>query len=233
MTGTEDLFTPVHKGLRSMLYGLSGRLQTNDFADVTATSQLAADLENNFAVAQSAGCILCHLATHAHEEETVIFPGAAKFANELVSSLIADHHELTRRETEIAKSAHEMVGLATPDARIAAGIRLNQMSNELLGLYITHMNREETELVPLMRERYSDPEQLAMQGTIIASFPPDRLFALLRWMLPSMNVNELSHVLGSVKRGAPPPLFKAVTDLCSQTVDPARWAVVRARIGLS
>src|SRR5580693_5401854 len=33
MASTMDLFTPVHKGIRSMIYNLGGRLQTLDFSD--------------------------------------------------------------------------------------------------------------------------------------------------------------------------------------------------------
>ena len=96
MTATEDLFTPIHKGLRSMLYSLSSRIQTNDFADVAATKALVVDLENDFAVARSAGCVLCVMSHHATDEETVIFPDTAKAGIALTTSLIREHHDLTR-----------------------------------------------------------------------------------------------------------------------------------------
>jgi hypothetical protein len=215
-----------------MLYGLSERLQTNDFADISATTSLLKDVENDFAVSQTSGCILCHLATHAHEEEASIFPGASKFANRLVASLIEEHHALTKRELEIASATRELLGLPTPEARIRAGIRINQMANGLIADYLVHMNREENELVPLMRENLTDAEQAAIRGAIIARFPPDRLFALLGWMLPSLNVNELSELISSVKQGAPPPVVKAITDLAAAKVEAARWNEVQHRIGV-
>lgn len=232
MAGTVDLFTPVHKGLRSMIYDLSGRLQTNDFADISATTALVTDLENDFALARSAGCRLCTLATHAHEEDTIIFPSASKFADRLVTTLIEEHHDLTQRELAIAKTAHELIELPSPERRVEAGVRLNQMANTLFAAYISHMNKEEAELVPLMRERLTDAEQAAMQGTIISRFPPDRLFALLGWMLPSLNVTELSELMATLKKGAPPPLLKAVSGLCAAKVDTARWSEVKLRVGL-
>ncbi len=232
MTGKEDLFTPVHKGLRAMIYGLSTRLQTNDFADVAGTRVLAADLENNFATAQSVGCILCALAYHAEGEEGVIFPASAGFAKELVNRLIQEHHEFTRREVEIGRTARHSLELSSPEERIAAGVRINQMANELFAAYITHLNREETELVPLLQANITDAEQGAMRGKIIGMFPPDRLMALLNWMLPAMNVNELSDLLGAVKKGAPPQFMKAVADLGTAKVDSARWNTVRQRVGI-
>ena len=232
MTATEDLFTPIHKGLRSMIYGLSSRLQTNDFADLAATKALVNDLENDFAVARTAGCILCVLAHHATDEETVIFGDVAKIANSLATTLIEEHHGLTRRELAIAASSHELLAMESAQGRIDAGVRLNQAANGLFAAYITHMNREEDELVPLMKEHFTDAEMAAMRGTIIARMPPERLFGLLGWMLPSLNVTELSSLLASVGQGAPPAVMKAITDLCDAKVDPALWRAVKSRIGL-
>ncbi len=232
VTAKGDLFTPIHKGLRSMIYGLSTRLQTNDFADVAVTKVLVTDIENDFAVARSAGCILCILAHHAVDEETVIFPAAAKVGNRLITELIADHHDLTRRELEIAQSGHALLEMSSAEGRQEAGRRLNLLANELFAAYITHLNREERELVPLMQEHFTDPEMGAMQGKIIAQLPPDRMFAILGWMLPSLNVTELSHLMATLKQGAPPPALKAISDLGAARVDPARWTAVKLRVGL-
>ncbi len=232
MTATEDLFTPVHKGLRSMLYDLSARLQTNDFADVAATGALLVQLENDFAVARSTGCALCTMSHHAHAEESVVFPPAAAAANSLVTQLILEHHDLTRRELAIAQAGHELVRLDQADRRIAAGVRLNQAANQLLCAYLAHMDREEAELVPLMGEHFTNEQMVSMRDAIIRSMPPEVLFAFLNWMLPSLNVNELSDLLASVRLTAPPPVFKAISDLCTAKVEPSRWAATRSRVGI-
>ena len=226
------MFTPIHKALRSMIYGLSGRLQTIDFADVAATKVLITDLENDFAVARSAGCALCILAHHAVDEESVIFPNAARVGNKLITELISEHHDLTRRELEIAEAGHELLSMESAEARVRAGVQLNLAANQLFGAYITHMNREEVELVPLMREHFSDPDMAAMQGKIIGQMPPERMFAILGWMLPSLNALELSGLLSSLKAAAPAPVMKAISDLGAARVDAARWDVVKLQVGL-
>jgi hypothetical protein len=58
------------------------------------------------------------------------------------------------------------------------------------------------------------------------------MFAILEWMLPSLNVTELAGFLSSMKGTAPPPVMKAVSDLCTARIEPARWDAVRLRIGL-
>jgi hypothetical protein len=227
----EDLFTPVHKALRSMMYDLAGRVQSNDFADLAQTRALVTDLEHDFEVARSAGCMLCIFSMHAGEEEEVVFPGVKDLHGGLVGSLVAEHHDLSRREIAIAQGAHALLDTASPEERVAAGVRLTQSVNELLAAYFVHMNREERELVPFMREHFTDPQQAQMRGTILARMAPDRLFAILRWMLPSLNVTELSELLEEVKSTSPPPVLLAVTQLGEARVDPARWALVRDRVG--
>lgn len=229
---TEDLFTPIHKGLRSMVYDLSGRLQTNDFADVDATEALITDLETDFAIARSAGCVVCVLGHHAADEESVIFPKVGTRGGGLVQQLIDEHHELTRREIALGKAGHEILALGSSDQRVAAGIRLNQDANELFAAYLAHMNREDTELVPLMCQHFTDEQMVAMRSAIIGQMPRDRLLFILGWMLPSLNASELAGLLGSIRQGAPPPFFQAVSDLCAAKVDPARWKEVQVRLGM-
>lgn len=232
MEATEDLFTSIHKGLRSMIYQLGTRLQTNDFTDLAATSALVTDLEHDFAVARSAGCIVCVLHHHAEDEESVIFPSVSNFDGSLITTLVNDHHELTRRELALGKSAHELLAMKEAEARLHAGVRLNQSANDLFAAYITHMNREDNELVPLMRKKFTNEQMAEMRGKIMGGMPPERLFAILGWMLPSLNVHELSELISGLQKGAPPPLVQGVVSLCAAKVEPTRWKAVRDRVGV-
>jgi hypothetical protein len=58
------------------------------------------------------------------------------------------------------------------------------------------------------------------------------VFAILGWMLPSLNVTELARLLSSLKGAAPPQFMKAVSDLCAARVDPVRWDAVKVQVGL-
>jgi hypothetical protein len=232
MTERPDPLTPIHKGLRSLLYELSARTQRHDFADVAATETLVHQFERGFATARSMNCALCIMSAHAGDEDRFVFPDAARYANDLVARLILDHHDLTRREVAIAVAGHELLGLGTPGARLVAGVRLNQALNELLGAYFEHMNREETELLPLMHRHRTDAELDVIRGTIVANAPPEQMLALLGWMLPSMNATELSILLTGARSTLPPPAFARLTALCDAKIDPDRWSDVKLRLGL-
>jgi len=73
-----ELFTPIHKGIRSMNYKLGTELQIADFADEDATKAIVAKLEHNMSVATST-CILCLLHEHACIEDDHIFAKVSGF----------------------------------------------------------------------------------------------------------------------------------------------------------
>jgi len=232
MPATEDLFTPIHKAIRSMIYDVGGRLQTNDFADLAASKPLLADLEHEFTAALSSGCILCLLHGHASDEETQVFPSVSKNAATLVQGFIDDHHALTRRLETITKIARELPSKERAGERVQLGISLNQMVNGFFAAYIDHMNREEEKLVPLMRERFTDDQMRAMRGAIMGAMPRDRLASVLRWMLPSLNVGELTEVLMGAKATSPPPVLQFICGVAAEHVDSQRWQIVKERVGI-
>jgi hypothetical protein len=231
MTATEDLFTPIHKAIRSMIYDLGGRLQRVDFADPTASSAVLADLQHNFGSAVSSTCVLCLLHTHAGTEETDVFPSMKSFDPVLIRGLIDEHQEISLRLVAISKRADELAAVGPAEQRIAFGIQINREVNEFFAYYLAHMNREEVTIVPAMKEYFTDQEMRAMQGAIIGAMPPERLAGYLRWMLPALNLVELSSLLGGLKHGAPPQVFQFVTGIGVANVDPNRWAAVRERVG--
>jgi hypothetical protein len=231
MTATADLFTSIHKGIRSMIYDLGGRLQRTDFSDRAATTAVLADLEHEFTNAVTTTCLLCLLHSHAGTEETDVFPSMQAIDPALIRMLIDEHQEITRRLVLLTRTAHEVAALDAPDQRIAAGARINREANEFFAYYLGHMNKEEVTIVPAMKEHFTDEQMGAMQGKIIVTMSREKLTGYLRWMLPSLTVAELSGLLSGAKRGFPPELFQFALGIGAANVDPARWAVVRERVG--
>lgn len=233
MAASMDLFTPVHKGIRSMIYSLGSRVQAADFTDRAASDLLLADLQHEFTNALSASCILCLLHAHAGSEETKIFPSMQSLDPVLIRQLLDDHTEISRRLGSISRLAGELATMDAPERRLEHGVRINREVNEFFAFYLAHMNKEEVTIVPAMKVHFTDAQMGAMQGAIIGAMPPERVAGYLRWMLPSMNLVELTEFLSSVKRGgAPTPMLQAIDAIGTANVDPVRWTAVRQRVGL-
>ena len=130
----------------------------------------------------------------------------------------------------IAKMAREIPKKGRAEDRIAEGKVLNREVNDFFAAYLAHMNLEENELVPLMREHFTDPQMAAMRSAIMAGMPPDRFAVILRWMLPSLTLDELTGMLKGIRATAPPPVVTFIGGVAAAHLPPERWQTVRARV---
>ncbi|MFY9716969.1 MAG: hemerythrin domain-containing protein [Thermoplasmata archaeon] len=231
MPATEDILTPIHKAIRSMLFDLSERLQTLDFADPEASMTTLADLQVDVATAPAA-CILCLVHHHGGDEETGVFPDMKSIDPVLIEELLKEHHDVTRRLATISRLTSELRTRATREERIALGAEINREADRLFAFYLTHMSKEEVTLLPAMMNHFTDDQLRALRSKIQGAMPRDRFAGYMRWMLPSLNVSELTKMLAGMKRAAPPEVLASVTRIAERHVDPVRWAAVRSSVGL-
>ncbi|MGI0129519.1 MAG: hypothetical protein ACREEC_05120, partial [Thermoplasmata archaeon] len=103
---------------------------------------------------------------------------------------------------------------------------------DFFAAYLTHPAVEGRTRVPLLAEHFTDAELLAFAQHVEESMPPSRLAEFTGWMLPALHANELSALFGSMKEESPPEEFRSMVGLAEVRVDPARWAVVRERVGI-
>jgi len=214
-----------------MIYTLGGRLQSVDFTDRAASAAVLSDLQHEFTNAVSSTCVLCLLHAHAGSEESSIFPSMESIDPNMIRALLDDHQEIRRRLVTLTAMAEELGGTEAPARRLEWGARINREANEFFAFYLAHMNKEEVTIVPAMKEHFTNDQLRAMQGAVMGAMPPERLATYLRWMLPSLTLGELTGMLSGVKNGSPPQFLQFVNGIGTANVDPARWALVRARVG--
>jgi hypothetical protein len=154
-TPREDLFTPIHKTIRSMIYDLGTKLQKTDFIDVAATNAILPQLKHNLQSANST-CIICMLHEHGGHEDQSIFPQLTPFDSKAVDAMIQEHVEITRQMVEISKVADELSQLNDKSQRIEMGNKLNSMVNNLLVSYLVHLNNEEANIILVQLSKGAD-----------------------------------------------------------------------------
>jgi len=229
---TEDILTPIHKGIRSMIYDLGRRLQATDFGDPSESNEVVGDLQFQFATSPSSGCLLCLLHRHGGDEETGAFPALRRFEPALVDELLRDHLSITRRLATINRFADDLDRQGSRAARVAVGIELNREANGLFAEYLAHMNKEEVTFLPALQRHFTDEQLRGMRSEIQAALGPERLAQYLRWTLPSLNASELTSMLQGMARTDPPEAVAFVCRIAEANVPPARWNRVRAAAGV-
>ncbi len=227
-----DLFTPIHKGVRSMIYVLGRDLQVADFTDERATRELLAKLEYDLELATSSSCIMCLLHEHAGNEDKYLFPQVHPFEPEIVEQLIQEHREVVRRLGTISKFSEEIKATTEPGRRIDMGIRLNQMTDDLFAFYLTHLAREEVTILPATWRHFTDEQLVAIRTTVERNTPPERYAEWMKWVFPSLNANELMGMFAGMKKGAPPSFLESMKRIAAESVRKDRWEIVKQRVGL-
>jgi len=231
MSERENLFRPIHKGIRLMLYQLGSELQTQSFVDVTQSNIVVARLKRNLGDSLS-NCILCLLTAHAHHEEKDIFSHIRAHDADAVDTVMKEHGVVARRILEFSKTCDELLKITEPERRIEVGDRLIEEANDLVTLYLSHLNNEETLLVPVMWEWFTDQEIRAMRRVFYDSLPLSLFETWMRWTLPAMNQEELNVLFSGLQTTAENPRAKDWVRLAHETLSFDRWLALRESVAV-
>jgi len=229
MSARENLFGPVHKGLRSMIYRMGLRLGTTDFAEEAESNSLAESLKQDLTRSVS-DCLLCLFLTHAVHEETDLFPAVRRHAPIVADLMIKEHREIVLRVHHVSKICDELRTLHETDRRVELGERLNQEASELFAYYLAHMSNEEATMLPVVWENYTDEQLQVLHEKFYNGIPVAQFEIWMRWTLPALNHQELYALLRSLKSDAPPNRFADAMRIGRETVSEDRWAAVAAEL---
>ena len=230
MSQRENLFRPIHKGIRAMIYELGLRLGITDFRDIRESNEVAAQLRRDLSVTTS-NCILCLLQTHSSHEERDFFAAVRPFDPELVTMMMTEHGEIVRRIVSLGKTCDELLPVTDPARRIEVGDRLALEANDLFAFYLAHLNNEEATLVPVMWERFTDEQLRILRAAFYNHIPLERFEEWMRWTIPALNSNELEVLLAGMKTDPPPNRFTDAMRVAAGTLDEPRWSQLKVRIG--
>lgn len=197
-----DLYSVIHKALRSMLFRQATALATVDPLDEQAVAEIAAFQHtlNGF------------IDDHAGHEEAHVHPLIRKAAPDRAAHLDEHHDTLRARGDAIAASLDALADVHGP-ARIPTVAAIRRDFEAFMVAHLEHFAEEEGECNPLLWEAYDDGVLREAQGRIQGSIAPERFGEWLQWMIPAMNVNERAGMLIGMSAAAPPPVvegFKAV-----------------------
>jgi hypothetical protein len=214
-----------------MIYELGSELQTLDFTDERATESMIVKLRQDLSAASST-CIVCLLHQHHADEDNYVFPDVRTYEPALIDKLLAEHREVVRKIAEVWKVANELKALRGREERIEMGDKLNRTANDLFAYYLTHLSGEEATLIPAMWKHYTDEQLVAMRANVQRNIPPEVMAVWMKWVLPSLNINELTGMFMGLKKGAPPPVFENMAHMAEKALGEDRWAAVKAKAGL-
>jgi hypothetical protein len=207
MTGPLDAITAIHNAFRRDMQSI----------DAAALSLARGEHGGESTLERFRYCNQV-LVTHAHGEEIAIFP-----LLEEVAPLVAEAYERDHRALDEAYDAMERAvarGDALATARASAAFKFH---------LDVHLDKEDSHLYRIVRERVSVADQGKAVGMMAAEIPPERRPAFIAWLFPLIGHDDREGMLRVLQAALPPETFTGVSQLVRQAIGDD-WAELRRRI---
>jgi hypothetical protein len=155
---------------------------------------------------------------HATGEDLVISPLLESVAPDVYEAYELDHRALDRAFEVLRRAVSVRDPLETARATQAFKFHLD-----------LHLDKEDTHMYRLIRERVSLSDQGRAVGLMSAESPQDRFPEVVAWMFPLMGTDDRVNMTRAWQMGMPPDGFAAALHLIEQAVGPD-WPELARRI---
>lgn len=215
-----DLYRDIHKGIRSELFALTEKAGNLDPNDRTDRADLSAHVDR----------VVDVLVSHAAHEDEFVQPAIERHLPDLAEQVEDDHHRLEARIALLAEQAADAVD--TPGNPRWHAHRLYVELASFTSAYLGHQDLEERVIMPALEDVIGPEANLAIHQAIVGSIPPEEMAKSLAMMLPAMNVEDRTELLGGMKAGAPAEVFAGVWGLAGSVLEPRDVDALATRLGV-
>ena len=215
-TDTLDLYREVHKGIRRALFGLceaAGALDPGDPASRGTFVVRFAEVEE---------MLTLH---HGHEDGETFATLIATAAPQFLSEMEAAHESIVATIDELRRAV-----IAVGDGGGDADELYDRIAAFVVD-YCAHMAFEEHEVMPALAAASTFDDLLAVQIGVRTTALPAEVVLFMRWMLPAMNPDERSAMLGGLKANVPAEAFDLFWATAAGVLTVSELASVAGRIG--
>ena len=213
-----DLYRDIHKGIRAELFSLTASAGSVDPADRVGRA----------AVAEHVRSVVDVLVSHAEHEDVHIDPGLEAELPSLAAEVRGAHEA---RMELLVDLAGEAVEVAPGDERRGVAALYLELAS-FTSDYLAHQDVEERVVMVALDAAVGAEACLEVHQAIVASIPPDEMARSLAFMVPAMNVEDRTELLGGMQAGAPPEVFAQVWGLVRTLLRPAEVKALAARLGV-
>jgi len=212
-----NIFFPIHKGLRAMLYETAIQLQQTSFTDAEEAAEAIEQVKTVVRLFES----------HADKEDNYVFPSIAAYEPSVVAAFEQEHVEDHALGESLEKWLTAFTYAVSPSAKQTIGEELTRAYIQFMVFNLKHMAKEETVISPILWRYYSDAELHEITLKIMKSVPPQEMMSFSRWMVKGLNNTEILYWLKGVKNTAPQPAFEALMSVAENELAPQRWSLVQ------
>ena len=192
MTQRMEMYRPIHKAVRHILFSTASDLGRFDLGNDESTTQALMGLAQTIALLQE----------HATHENNFIHPALEAKAPGVIGPFARNHEDDESVYAELQHLAGQ-IGSAGADERVPLRDELYARFSRFLGEYLGHLDREEQMLGPALWKHFTDEELMAMNSAIESSVSPEAMHGYTNAMRASLSPAELAAMFGENDASAP------------------------------
>jgi len=219
---TVPMYRNIHKGIRAELFALTSAAGSLDPHDRSDRADLARHVDS----------VVELLVSHAEHEDAVIQPVLEDRLPALAEQIAADHPHIEAQIAEIRELAHAAVDAA--DATVRDDVfRVYMELASFTSTYLAHQDFEERDVMPALERAIGADAVFGLNQQIVASIPPDEMAKSLALMIPAMNVDDRTELLGGMQANAPAVVFEGVFGLTGSLLSASDQHELAVRLGVA
>jgi len=216
-----DLYKDIHKGIRAELFAVTGTAGNTDPSDRAGRVALAAHVAEIHDV----------LEMHAEHEDTAIQHLVERHLPDVAETVVRDHASFEVRGEGLVALAAAAAEAEVADARRLVHLLYLDLAS-FTSSYLAHQDLEERVIMPGLQAAIGFEAVLGVHQQIVGSIPPPVMAQSLAFMLPAMNVDDRTDLLGGMQAGAPPEVFAGVWSLVGSVLDATDTKTLATRLGI-
>lgn len=180
MSSRPDILTPIHKGLELLMFETATLLGRTDFTSDAEAARAEQEVRRFLGLSRE----------HVDHEDRWVAPVLERYAPVLASTMLAEHVELTRAETDVESLCQRLRGAADGTVRLELGGELRRTFDLLLAQQLRHMTWEEREVNAALWGALTDGEVLEIAHNVVAAIGPAHMKDWDALVLAASNLQE-------------------------------------------
>ncbi|MFN0090292.1 MAG: hypothetical protein ACKVWR_08505 [Acidimicrobiales bacterium] len=219
---TFNAYSDIHKAIRAELFAVTtsaGRTDVSDELDVAALTGHVASVSQL-------------LTEHAEHEDTHVQPVIIAHLPNIAELIEYDHGRFESRFAQIHAVASELCARPVVARREMA----HEMYVELAlftSAYLAHQDLEERMVMPALEDAIGVDAVVGIHMAIVGTMAPDELMRGLATMLPVLNIDDQTGMLGGIRATAPTDAFEGIWNLTRSVLPATEVLRLAARLGIS
>lgn len=217
-----DLYRDIHKAIRVELFAVTSAAGRLDPSQGIGRAAIATHVTD----------VVELLVSHAEHEDGAIQPALEAHLPDLAERVEVDHLTLEARMEELTAMALEAAVLDAPDP----GVKIHRLYLALAAFtsdYLEHQDVEERVIMPALEAAVGVDDVVAIHQAILASIPPDEMGRSLALMIPAMNIDNRTELLGGMRAGAPAEVFEGMWGLTGSVLEPGDLSALARRLDIA